>query len=357
MHKNLVSIIIPLFNRGNLIGQTLESLINQTYTHWECLVIDDGSSDNSFTIATKCAQRDNRIKVFKRDVKPKGAPTCRQIGMEKASGDLVIFLDSDDLLAPWALETRAAYFSSNSSIDVLISNGIQFNSIKKRFLGYSTKYNSENILGLFLQMEVVFQTTSPTWKKTFLEKNNIHWDQDLPCWQDVDFAIRAFSIIPNYIWSDECPDYFLRKDDDPNALTSFSNIVPKVLSNFYTYEKWVMNEENRPILEKYFPDYMLSKLEFLLSSTELQRMIDNHSDIIKKHLGGRAMRYLRLYNKTRNIKFIRGLVYRLRSVLSNIQRQTTVPGNSFNDDLKKELISKLKENNSELLNGIIKYEI
>ena len=53
MHEPLVSIIIPSFNRANLIGETLDSIINQTYTNWECLVVDDGSTDKTQQVVKK----------------------------------------------------------------------------------------------------------------------------------------------------------------------------------------------------------------------------------------------------------------------------------------------------------------
>jgi hypothetical protein len=110
---------------------------------------------------------------------------------------------------------------------------------------------------------------------------------------------------------------------------------------------------NRQILEKYFPDYMLRKLEFLLPKKDLEKMIYNHSDILKKHLGYRSILYLKLYNKTRNIKFIRGIVYRLRTALTNIQRDNTLKLEyKFNEKIELDLMNKLKEFNSNILKNL-----
>ena len=81
----LVSIIIPTFNRAHLIGETLDSILAQTYTHWECLITDDGSTDNSIEIIQEYVTKDTRFKLFTRPAnRPKGANACRNIGLEKA---------------------------------------------------------------------------------------------------------------------------------------------------------------------------------------------------------------------------------------------------------------------------------
>ena len=79
----LVSIIIPNFNREKLIVETLQSIINQSYKNWECIVVDDHSTDNSWEIVKELCDVDNRIRQVKRpDNRVKGACTCRNYGFE-----------------------------------------------------------------------------------------------------------------------------------------------------------------------------------------------------------------------------------------------------------------------------------
>src|SRR5918993_3885046 len=92
-----VSVIIPVYNRVNLVRETLQSVIDQTYADWEAIVVDDGSTDGSYELVIKFAELDHRIKSFRRDRQPKGAPVCRNIGVTKSVGQFLIFLDSDDL--------------------------------------------------------------------------------------------------------------------------------------------------------------------------------------------------------------------------------------------------------------------
>lgn len=343
----LISVIIPVFNREKLILETLNSVLFQSYRNWECIVIDDKSTDDSYSKALDYSLRDKRIRVFKNNL-VQGASSCREFGKRISNGQLLIFLDSDDVIAPWSLETRAQFFMRNPNLDVLLSNGIQFNSKNRELFGYSTIYADQNVLDSFLQMQIVFQTTTPTWKKSFLIKHNICWDPEIIQLDDVDFALQCFICNPNYSWGSIIPDYFLRKEDDPNALTSNDKIVQKVLSNLNTYDKWISTTKYGLKLRQFYPDYMLRKLEFLLSKQELDVLVNCHRNVLVKHLGKNSILYLKLYNKTRDIKYLRGIVFRFRPVISNIKRIRLKESKNEETILstKKELLQKLIEYDS-----------
>tara|TARA_R110002012_G_scaffold281843_2_gene471423 strand:- start:14262 stop:15212 length:951 start_codon:yes stop_codon:yes gene_type:complete len=103
----LVSIIIPTYNRAHLIGETLDSVIAQTHENWECILVDDGSTDDTEKIVFDYINRDTRIQYHQRpDYKMKGAPSCRNYGIEKVKGDYVMWLDDDDLIAENKIESQ-----------------------------------------------------------------------------------------------------------------------------------------------------------------------------------------------------------------------------------------------------------
>ena len=90
----VTSIIIPSFNRADLISETLDSVLNQTYRYWECIIVDDGSTDFSSEIISKYLELDNRFKYLERPKdRLKGPSACRNIGLQNAKGEYVIFLD------------------------------------------------------------------------------------------------------------------------------------------------------------------------------------------------------------------------------------------------------------------------
>ena len=101
-----ISIITPSFNRADIIHETAQSIFNQTYPYWEWVIVDDGSTDNSWEVINEFAAKDPRVKIYKRDREPKGACSCRNIAIERSTGSYLLFLDSDDLLASFCLEQR-----------------------------------------------------------------------------------------------------------------------------------------------------------------------------------------------------------------------------------------------------------
>ena len=118
--QQLVSIIIPVFNRAHCIEETIQSVQAQTYTHWECILVDDGSTDNSMAVISAFAKADSRIHLFKRpDTLPKGANACRNFGFEKSKGDYINWLDSDDLMSPNKLEAQMKRLSEAKGEDLV----------------------------------------------------------------------------------------------------------------------------------------------------------------------------------------------------------------------------------------------
>ncbi|MFL1012230.1 glycosyltransferase family 2 protein [Flavisericum labens] len=100
-----ISIIIPTYNRGYLIGETLDSILAQTYSHWECIVIDDGSTDNTQTTVAEYLKKDDRFNLVSRPNRTlKGPSASRNYGIELSKGDYLLFFDDDDILHPLNLE-------------------------------------------------------------------------------------------------------------------------------------------------------------------------------------------------------------------------------------------------------------
>lgn len=111
--QNLVSIITPNYNCGRFISQTIESVLAQTYTDWEMLIVDDCSTDGSYEIALEYASKDSRIKVF-RNEQNSGAAISRNRAIEESKGEYLAFLDSDDLWMPEKLEKQIAFMCENN---------------------------------------------------------------------------------------------------------------------------------------------------------------------------------------------------------------------------------------------------
>ena len=112
MTKGLVSVIMPTYNCGNFIAETLDSIKAQTYENWEVVIIDDCSTDNTKEIVDSYSALDPRIKYHCLD-KNSGAAVARTVAMQNADGEYMAFCDSDDLWLPEKLEKQLAFMNEN----------------------------------------------------------------------------------------------------------------------------------------------------------------------------------------------------------------------------------------------------
>ena len=97
MDKDLISIIVPIYNVEKYIKKCIDSIINQTYTNLEIILVDDGSPDNCGKICDKYKEKDDRIKVIHK--KNGGLSDARNAGIDIATGEYITFIDSDDYVA------------------------------------------------------------------------------------------------------------------------------------------------------------------------------------------------------------------------------------------------------------------
>ena len=98
---------MPIFNRAHIVEETLQSIIGQSYKHWECIIVDDSSNDNTYKRVSELIANDNRFKLFERPKnKTRGASSCRNYGISKTSGEFIQFFDSDDIMHPKHLERK-----------------------------------------------------------------------------------------------------------------------------------------------------------------------------------------------------------------------------------------------------------
>lgn len=113
MSTPLITIIVPVYNTDKYLRKCIESILSQSFTDWECILVDDGSTDGSPQICDDYAKRDNRIKVFHKE--NGGVSSARNVGLRNAMGDYICFVDSDDYITPNHL-FDFAHNASNSDI-------------------------------------------------------------------------------------------------------------------------------------------------------------------------------------------------------------------------------------------------
>ena len=128
MQKNTVSIILPTYNRASYLNRSVDSIINQTHTNWELLIIDDGSTDETLSLVKVYLNRFPNVRYFFHE--NRGAAYSMNVGMQNAKGDFITFLGSDDEYLEHHLAERVDFLNNNLKVDLLhspakiIGNGI-----------------------------------------------------------------------------------------------------------------------------------------------------------------------------------------------------------------------------------------
>lgn len=164
-----VSIIMATYNRAHFIVETLQSIQAQSHKNWECLIIDDGSTDNTLTVITAFLEKDSRFQYYKRPTNyKKGLPGCRNYGLDLASGDYIIFFDDDDIVHPQNLELCAKELASSNVFFCRYLRDVFSGNFDYNF-EYSKDYNSFYIdksnLVKILTNELPINSCAVMWKK------------------------------------------------------------------------------------------------------------------------------------------------------------------------------------------------
>lgn len=191
-HDNeIVSIIIPVYNTEKFIKETIKSILNQSYSNWEAIFIDDCSNDNSPRIIHDFMKTEPRIKYFKTE-RNSGAAICRNMGISIASGTYIAFLDDDDLWYPEKLKTQIDFMQKNNynfsctfydkinengeNLGIVVKNKriLNYNSLLKYNPGNSTViYNAKN-LGKTYIPDIRKRNDYLMWLKVIKKSNNLY---------------------------------------------------------------------------------------------------------------------------------------------------------------------------------------
>ncbi|WP_189702643.1 glycosyltransferase family 2 protein [Subsaximicrobium wynnwilliamsii] len=225
MRSLLVSIIIPTYNRAHLIGETLDSVLAQTYTNWECIVVDDGSTDGTEVLMKTYCDKDSRFQYHHRPAgRLPGGNAARNYGFEFSKGEYVKWFDSDDIMHPNFISKQYLILSEKPSLDFCACQWEYFDDvgqIKKVYI--NLKPQNESIYSYFLEGHV-FLTHAPLWRKSFLINCEL-FDEKLKRGQETDFHFRILTKNPKYLIHE---DFLFQVRRNHKSIESTSNnIVPQ----------------------------------------------------------------------------------------------------------------------------------
>lgn len=271
------SIVIPLYNKANYIENTLRSVLNQTFTDYEIIVINDGSTDNS--VVKVLEFNDSRIQLYNQ--KNQGASVARNLGIEKAKYDYIAFLDADDLWMPNHLETLKTLIHNFPNVGIFAS---RYKLVFRNGKNYTPKFNGisadfEGIVPDYFDASLTYpiSTSSSIVIPKYVFKKTGYFKPAISSGQDVDMWIRIASNYPVAI-SNKVTASYLHYIEDSLSKTP---ILDKKLKDFNDYKQL---EESNPSLKKYLDLYRIEyALQYKIAG-ESKKSKELFKNILKENI-------------------------------------------------------------------------
>jgi glycosyltransferase involved in cell wall biosynthesis len=301
MKNPLISIIIPTYNRAHLIIDTLDSIFLQTHTNWECIIVDDGSTDNTKEVVHNYINKDIRFQFYQRPkAKQKGANACRNHGLDIATGEFIVFFDSDDVFSKTALENRIDSFKNND-VDMVITSMGLFSDVKNLLIDPKRVVFNESLKDSIEEFiiggKLPWNICRPTFKSKLI-KGKIYFNEDLLRFQDIDFNIRVLQILkPRYL-SIDVTDCYYRNDIRSRERYHDKKFIDTVFASFYILYSTVFSFLDSSEKERLQKGIVLKLFVFIKAFCRKQnkrKSIKKIIKLLKKELKISASQQIALY--------------------------------------------------------------
>lgn len=264
---------MPTFNRAHFLGETIESIINQSFQSWECIIIDDGSTDQTKEILQPLLNCDSRFKYLERDNKHlKGPSGCRNQGIDLARGRYIVFFDSDDIVHPEALEISTNILQSSSDVQFCYYGKIPFSGKWDRnTISFKTE-DKEICKGIDLKdiedvvtQKIGFACCTVVWEKNAIGKDR--FNEKLTYAEEWEFYIRLLlkgikGLSTNKVL------YFNRKHLNSNTGEYWNNDQVRKSSKVQAVKLVTENLKSKNYLTRNIIKYFL-RLGFLIKERDI----------------------------------------------------------------------------------------
>jgi glycosyltransferase involved in cell wall biosynthesis len=222
----LVSIVIPTYNRANRVMQTLDSIFAQTYSYFEVIVVDDGSTDNTIQVLEEYKQQTPRKEIAFTIVRQAnaGAPVARNKGLSMAKGEYIVFFDSDDLMLPNRIEEQISLMLEENTD--CCACGYITSSKQEQYIPHII--DNRGVLYSYVRGNLQGSTQSWVFKKTLVISVG-GYDEQLVCRQDCDLVFRIIARNPKLSIVKKALSVFIDHNEN-------ERIMKKMANNLTAYE-------------------------------------------------------------------------------------------------------------------------
>ena len=262
--KPIISVIIPMYNAALYIKECILSLLNQSFTDFEIIIVDDGSTDDSYSICKSIFLSDSRVRLFHQE--NKGVSSARAFGVKKAVSDYILFVDADDTV-------------KNIMLDVLYNKIIQGYDMVLSEVTFEGEFSNQDFVKLILEQKISTCIWGKLIKKVFLTEQIMNLPPDINVGEDLALNIKiGLSINKIYFISEKFYNYRY----NPNSVMAnrkvtldyeikFHNLIRKIIGNkiesyFYSYKLLQMSSLEGLILAKSVINYNTYWIQDLLKN-------------------------------------------------------------------------------------------
>ena len=289
----LISVVIPAYNAEQFLDETLESVLSQTYENWECIIVNDGSTDNTEEIAKKWCEKDTRFRYFYKE--NSGTSDTRNLGIKKARGEYIAFLDADDLYMPNFLDVCLENLVEKD-VDLVAPKMLEFWDVQNEVIEDKKDYLYSGKEGIALFLHSNRLTMALLCKKSVMDEvGGFTWHkkaEDLHCWLKVLFAgykiyrlgeYYAYRRMHNNSWSSM--DINCSKDVLELIVSLKANILENGMDYYRYFNRWakkniIINNKNRKHLNiregiKYINGFEANYFPFRFILDTIKRKLKN----------------------------------------------------------------------------------
>ena len=278
------SLIIPVYNSENTLQKLVDTILEQTYTDYEVILVDDGSTDNSFSLMEEFQKKDKRIKIFTK--KNEGPGLTRKYGCQKSQGDLLFFIDSDDWLYNKNVLEEIANIYNKNNFEVLFFNYIRiFNNTKK----VNNAFNNNKLKTGRYDADIKSDYGGALWQKIFVRKKmKEEYFYNSSNFEDVYTTYMYLNNCKSFYYTQKI--FYVANRDTPGSLTKNKTTRMKI-DTLDIIEKLYKNTKFKKIMAQYrFNNYcwgwrMITRLNKLLpEEKEYLRKLKSIKDTVKNDI-------------------------------------------------------------------------
>ena len=285
----MISVIVPIYNAEQYLHRCIDSILAQSYTDFELLLIDDGSKDDSGAICDAYAAKDSRVRVFHKE--NGGVSSARNLGLDHAQGEYVTFCDADDYVAPdWLAAYRKAMAEN---VDLAIQGYYSIegeNTIEKSLQpnqGTGVEVKRQLITSLFSQ-EVYYYLWVKLFRRDLIETHHIRFDEQSILGEDTQFISKYLEFAVSFKCIDSLGYYYILPSQK------------KIYGPNVNYTSWPILSSMNAIFDCDIPKIIYQKYYGLFKNYTVMQLVEGHS-LSSYHISlyGRMVKAL---DKTHSLK-------------------------------------------------------